>query len=139
MPRSVVLAVSAHVPLADGAVWARHGVRSPDDAGHQITLFERGVRARIDDAPQRLVPEHQTRLALRSPAVLSLNDFDIGPAHPDRNGFHEDRPATCVRLGDVFEACGLGLARFNGDRFHVVPSRQGESGDRESARTLLAR
>jgi hypothetical protein len=116
-----VLAVTAHVPLAHRAVGTRHRVGSPDDASDQITHFERGVRARVYDPAQRLVSEHEACLALRRPAVLSLDDFDVGPAHADRDGFHQDRPAACVRLGDVFEACGIGLVRFNGDRLHPSP------------------
>ena len=105
-----VLAVPAHVPLAHRAVRTRHGVGPPDDADHQIALLERGVRAWVHDPAQRLVPEHEARLALRRPAVLALDDLDVGPAHADRDGFHEDRPAACVRLGDVFETCGVRLS-----------------------------
>ncbi len=52
--------------------------------------------------------------ALRSPAVLSLDDFDVGPAPPTAMAFHEDRPVACVRLGDILEACVKGARRAAG-------------------------
>jgi hypothetical protein len=36
-------------------------------------------------------------------------DLDVGPAHVDRDDLDEDRPATPVRLGDLFEVGGLSL------------------------------
>ena len=53
----------------------------------------------------------------------ALHDLDVGPAHADRDGFHDDRPATRVRLRDVFQACGLRLVRFYGNGFHLGSSR----------------
>ena len=47
-----VLAVAAHVPLADGAVRARHGVRPPDDADDQVPFLERAAPGR-DRGPGR--------------------------------------------------------------------------------------
>jgi hypothetical protein len=114
-----VLAVAAHVPLTDRAVGAWHRVGSPDDADHQITLLERGVRARVHHPAQGLVPEHQARLALRSPAVLSFYDLDVGPAHADRDRLHQHRPATHVRLRDVFQTCSVRFVRFDRNRLHL--------------------
>jgi hypothetical protein len=48
------------------------------------------------------MPQNQTGLARRRPAIRALDDLDIGAADADRDGFHEDRPATSVRLRDVF-------------------------------------
>ena len=66
------------------------------------------------------MPEHEACLARRGPAVLAFHDLDVGPADADRDGFHEDRPGAYVRLGDVFQACGFRLVRFNGDGLHVT-------------------
>ncbi|MCK7577583.1 MAG: hypothetical protein MZV65_18440 [Chromatiales bacterium] len=46
--------------------------------------------------------QHETRLARRRPAVLSLHHLDIGPAHTDGNGFHEHRTVADIRLRDFF-------------------------------------
>ena len=115
-----VLAVPAHVPLAHRAVGAGHGVGTADDADDEVALLQRAARARVDHPAERLVPEHEARLALGGPAVLALHDLDVGPADADRDGFHEDRPVARVGLGDVFEARAPRLARFDGDGLHRV-------------------
>jgi hypothetical protein len=89
-----VLAVAAHVPFAYRATGAGHGVGAADDADHEIALPKRAARARVDHPAQGFVPEHEARLALRSPAVLALHDLDVGPAYADGDGFHEDRPGA---------------------------------------------
>jgi hypothetical protein len=71
------------------------------------------------------MPQYQARLARGGPAVLALHDPDLGPANAHGNGFYEDRAATHVRLGDVFQACGLRLVRFYGDGLHLEFSRCG--------------
>ena len=99
-----VLAVAAHVPLANRAVRARHGVGAPDDADDQVAFAERAGRTRIDDAAERLVAEHQPRLARRRPAVLAFDDLDVGPAHADGDRLDEHGPVARVGLGNVLEA-----------------------------------
>ena len=54
-----VLAVAAHVPLADGAVGARHRVGPADDADDQVAALQVRVGGRFEDAAERLVPEDQ--------------------------------------------------------------------------------
>ena len=76
------------------------------------------ARARVDHPAEGFVPEHEARLARRGPAVLALDDLDVGPAHADGDGFHEHRPVADVRLGDVLQACRSRLVRFYGDGFH---------------------
>ena len=66
-----VLAVAAHVPFADGAIGARHGIRPADDADDEVPLPQRAAPAWIEDPAQRLVPEHQAGLAGRRPPVLA--------------------------------------------------------------------
>src|SRR6187431_2639498 len=73
-----VLAVAAHVPFTNRAVRARHRVGPPDDADDQVALAERAGRARVNDTAERLVAEHQPRLAGWCPAVLAFDDLDIG-------------------------------------------------------------
>jgi hypothetical protein len=72
----------------------------------------------MDDPAERLVPKHQPRSAWRRPAVLAFDDFDVGSAHADGNGFDEDGPLVLIGLGDVFEAGSPGPARFDGHGLH---------------------
>src|SRR3974377_621888 len=55
-----VLAVPAHVPLADRAVRTRDGIGASHDADDEIALLQRGGRAGIEDAAERLGPEGET-------------------------------------------------------------------------------
>jgi hypothetical protein len=64
------------------------------------------------------MPEHEARLSRGRPPILALHDLRVGPANTDRDGFQEDRAATCVWLGDLFQARALRLARFYGNAFH---------------------
>src|SRR5688572_26083979 len=75
-----VLAVAAHVPFTDRAVWAGHGVGAADDADDQVTYAKRAGQTRLDDAAERLVAEYKPRLSRRCPAVLALDDLDVGAA-----------------------------------------------------------
>ena len=63
-----VLAVAAHVPLADGAVRARDGVGPAHDADDQVALLQAAARAGVDDPAERLVAEHQPVLARAAPS-----------------------------------------------------------------------
>ena len=81
--------------------------------------LQAAARARVEHPAQRLVPEHQARLARRRPAVLALDDLDVRPADADGDGLDEHRPVVRVRLGDVLEARGLGLVWFDGDGLHA--------------------
>ena len=49
---------------------------------------------------------------VRGRAILAT---DVGAAHADRDRLDEDRPVAHIRLGDVLEARGPGLVRFQGD------------------------
>ena len=119
-----VLAIPAHVPLADRAVGAGHGIRAPDDARDEVAFLESAARARVQHAAKRFVTEHEARLTWRGPAVLALHNLDVGAADPDRNRFDQDRPVARVGFGDLFQARGLGLVRFDGDGLHMGSSLQ---------------
>ena len=83
-----VLAVAAHVPLANRAVRARHGVGTPDDADDEIAL----LKARLGPGSRRgraIRARAPGGFARRRPAVFALDDLDVGAAHADRDGFDE--------------------------------------------------
>ena len=113
-----VLAVAAHVPLADRAVRARHGVGPADDPDDEVARLQPSGGTRVDDATERLVPEDETRRARRRPAVLALGDLDVGPADADRDRLDEDRALASVGLGHVLASRASGLVGFDRDRFH---------------------
>ena len=99
-----VLAVPAHVPLAHRAVGAGHGVGAADDADHQVAFLQPAARARVDHPAEGFVAEHEARLAGRRPAVLALDDLDVGAADADGDGFHENRTVARVGLRNVLQA-----------------------------------
>ena len=119
-PALGVLAVAAHVPLADGAVGAGDRVRAADDPHHQVALLQGARRARVEDAAERLVAQHQARRARGRPAVLALDDLDVGPADPDGDRLDEDRALVDLGLRDLFAAGGSRLHRLDGDGFHSL-------------------
>src|SRR5919204_177388 len=49
-----IAAVPAHVPLAERAVHARHGVRMAHDADHDVAGAKAALGGRLDDAAERL-------------------------------------------------------------------------------------
>src|SRR6186713_1867180 len=114
-----ILAVAAHVPFTNRAVRARHRVGPPDDADDQVALAERAGRARVDDAAERLVAEHQPRLARRCPAVLAFDDLDVGPADADCDRLDEYGPVARVGLWDVIEAGAPRCLWQDGDGLQV--------------------
>jgi len=84
-----VLAVAAHVPLANRAVRAGDGIGTADDAHHQIALVKPACWARVYHPAERFVTQHEARLAGWSPAVMPLHNLHIGPADPHGDGLHE--------------------------------------------------
>src|SRR5262249_41352259 len=91
-----VAAVPAHVPLADRAVGARHGIGPAHDADDQIP-GAKPAGPRIDDATERFVTEDEASLAFRRPAVLALGDLDVGAADADGDRLDDDRAIPRVR------------------------------------------
>jgi hypothetical protein len=47
------------------------------------------------------MPQNQTGLARRRPAILALDDLDIGAADPNSDSLHEYRTVARVGLRDV--------------------------------------
>ena len=80
------------------------------------------ARSRVHHAPERFVAEDEARLAGRSPAVLPLDDLDVGPADADGDGLHEDRPLRRARFRNLLQPGGPGLAGLHGDGFHALIS-----------------
>ena len=109
MPRSVYwpLRHMSHSPTAQLGQGTGSGRRTMPTT--RSPFLSAPVGPGIDDAAEGFVPEHETRLARRRPAVLALDDLDVGPAHADGDGFHEHRALARVRLGDVFQTCGAGF------------------------------
>ena len=68
--------------------------------------------------PRDLCPSTRRVLPRGSPAICALHDLDIRSADADRDCFHQDRPITLIRLGDVFQACCPRLVRLHGDCLH---------------------
>ena len=117
-----VLPVAAHVPFAHRTIGTGNRVRAADDPDHQVALFEGTSRTRINDAAEGFVAQHETGLPGRRPAVLPLHDLDVGPADPDRNGFHQHGPVTLIGLRDLLQPRCPRLLRFHRDGVHMVPS-----------------
>src|SRR5262249_3927740 len=83
-----VAPVAAHVPLADGACNARLRLRPAHDPDNEVAGHESApVRCRLDDA-ERFMAENKALLTGRSKAIAAVENFAIGPAHPERQGAH---------------------------------------------------
>src|SRR5581483_6091451 len=116
--------VAAHVPLADRAARARLRIGPAHDADDVIAGLEPAIRGRFDHAGQRLVPEHETVIACRRPAILAAQDLGVGPAHAHREHLRQHGALAAIRLTDVVEPRGAGLAGNHRDRAHVSGSRR---------------
>src|SRR5262249_23664136 len=83
-----VAPVAAHVPLADGTGNARHRIRPAHDPDDEIAGHESApVRCCLHNA-QRFMAENEALLTGRSKAIAAVENFAIGPAHPQRQGAH---------------------------------------------------
>ena len=110
------------VPFTDRAVRARHGVGAPDDADDQVALAERTGRTRIDDAAERLVPEHKPRLARWRPAVLAFDNLTSVPHTPTAIASTSTDPSRRSGSGMSSRLELPRCVRLDGDGLHVDPS-----------------
>ena len=69
-------------------------------------------------------PSTETGLLRRRPPVQTVHDLDVSAANPDRDRLDEYGSVARIRLGDVLEAGGLWLLRFDSNRFHVDLERR---------------
>ena len=113
-----VASVAAHVPLAGGAGEARLRIGPAHDADDEVAGHQAATRRRRLDRAERFVAEHQARLAGRSKAVSTVEDFAVGAAHAECQRAHQYRAVRRGRLGDVVEPCRIGDAGRNGDCAH---------------------
>ena len=113
-----VLAVAAHVPLADGAVRARDGIRAAHDRHHQVAGHESGVCGGLAHVAEGFVADGEARFAGRGPAVVSVDDLDVGAAYADGSGFDEYRSVGGGWLVEIGEVDGTRLERNDGDGAH---------------------
>ena len=113
-----VLAVAAHVPLADRAVRTRHRIRTADDPHDQVAGLYAAVPPGIEDSTQRFMTQDQALAARRRPAVRAGGDLDVRPADAHRHRLDHDRPGVLVRLGDLLEANRVFDQWLDRDCFH---------------------
>jgi hypothetical protein len=97
-----VAAVGAHVPLANGAVWARRRVRSAHNAHHMLAHRQVGG-SRVEHPAQGLVAEDQLLLTGWGPPVAATRDLGIGAADADCQRFDDDGSEFGGGLGDIVE------------------------------------
>jgi len=90
----LALGLCASVPFTHGAVGAGNGIGTPNNADHQITLFEPADWVSFQDAAERFVAKYEACFARRRPSVFPFDNLDVGTADPDR-----DR--SNIRLRDV--------------------------------------
>ena len=79
---------------------------------------EAARRARVEHAAERLVAQHEARLAGRRRAEGTRDDLRVGAADADGDGLHEHRAVARVRLRHLLEAHAARLSRLDGDRLH---------------------
>src|SRR5215813_9009728 len=85
-----VTPVAAHVPLAAGASDARFRIGPTHDADNEIARNEAAsFRCGLHRA-QRFVPKNKALLTGRRKAVTTVQNFAIGPAHPERPRAHQN-------------------------------------------------
>jgi hypothetical protein len=95
-----VAAVGAHVPFANGAVRARHRVRSAHNAHNMVADREFGG-SRVEHPAQGLVAEDQLLFTGWGPPVAATRDLGIGAADADRQRFDEDGSEFGGGLWDI--------------------------------------
>src|SRR5262249_58490486 len=96
---------------------------------------------------QRFMAENEALLTGRRKAIAAVEDFAVGPAHPKRQGAHQNRAIRPRWFGDLLEPRRVGGAGRNGDCAHPCPwiaSHSGRGGRsrhaaRESSRRVLRR
>ena len=115
-----VKAVAAHVPFAGGAGTARNRIGAADDADDEVAGREAARARRALDAPQRLVPQDQPRLAGRRGAVLAGNDLAVGAANTERHRAHEHAAIRHTRLGHILQAGRPGTSWNHGQCTQLV-------------------
>ena len=93
-----VEAVLAHVPFADGAIGARHGIGAAHDADHEITRGKARALARVLDPAEQFVADDEPLAALGRGAVIAAHDLAIGAAHADAERPHQERAVGGGRL-----------------------------------------
>jgi len=110
--------VAAHVPLTRRAVGARHRVRPPDDADHQVPGRQARHGPGIQDPAQGLVAEDEPLPARGRPAVGARGDLHVRPADPDGDRFDQDRAHALVRLGNLLVSDRPGNQGLDGHGLH---------------------
>src|SRR5262249_27170904 len=122
-----VLSVATHVPLANGAVRARNGIRAPDDTHHEIAFVQSAGCPWIHYAAERFMAEHEARLPRSGPSVLALCDLHVGSADSHADAFREHRAVADIGFRDIFQLCEA-FHWLYGDRLHFVASHVQGSG-----------
>src|SRR5580704_10974074 len=106
-----VLAVAAHVPFTYGAVWARNGVGTSDNADHQITLLEPAGWVRFQDAAEGFVAKYEACLAWgRHPYFPSIISTSV-PQTPTAMASTSTEPS---RTSGSWTSSHLAVAGFFG-------------------------
>src|SRR5262249_6299778 len=78
------------------------------------------LRGRLDHA-QRFMTEDEALLTGRSKAITTLENFAVGPAHPERQSARQNRAIRLRWFGDLLEPRRVGGAGQNGDCAHPCP------------------
>ena len=91
-PTFCVKAVPAEVPFADAAIEARHRVRSPHDADHEVSGRDVPAGGGFEHTAERLVTEHEPVSSGRRPSVFAGDDLDVGATDSDGDRLDEDGP-----------------------------------------------
>src|SRR5712691_9153306 len=115
-----VAAVAAHVPFAGGARRAGNRIGPPHHADHKVAGGKSAAARRLQDAAERLMAEHEARVAGRRLPVKSGDDLAIGAAHAKRESFGQNRAIAQRRFRHLVQSCGIGNSRLDRERAHRV-------------------
>src|SRR5438477_176271 len=93
--------------------------RAANGRGDELVARE-AVAVSLDDG-QRLVPEHEQRLALRRDPEQAFGDLAVRAAHAHLERADEHFALACLHGRNVFDVCCVRLTRLRDERQHLVP------------------
>ena len=89
------------------------------DADHHVAGAKAAFRRRLDDAPERLVAEHQALAPRGRLAIVAVDELPVGAADAHGERAYQERALLLRRLGNLVQPLRGGLAGDDGDSAHT--------------------
>jgi hypothetical protein len=102
--------VPTHVPFPDGAVPARHRIRTTDYSDDEVTGCETGAFGCGQHTTERFMADNQSLPSRGRPPVPPRHHLNLGPTNAHGERLHEQAAHFRARLRDVEQTGGAGLS-----------------------------